>query len=95
MKDEKENLLQEIQCLAGQPYLSDLHLIPFSEDTEKLILEIPNDKYSIDEWKKAASYITDTFCEFEDISRIKEGIIFDKRESWNNRGETFEPNANK
>lgn len=69
-------LLQEIQKAAGCLYLSDLHSpnTTFDQWAEKLIFEIPDSRYTLEKWNKAASYILETPCNFQSIGEAKNRI---------------------
>ncbi|WP_125140508.1 hypothetical protein [Clostridium transplantifaecale] len=77
MANNADKLLQEIQQAAGCVYLSDLHSVKFmsNADAKKGLLRIPDDRYSLDDWNEAVSYVTGTICYFRTVKEARDRII--------------------
>lgn len=56
------NLLQTIQRRIGCIYLSDLHTDIYKEAIAGAAKELLKQKYSLEEWNEAVSYITSAVC---------------------------------
>lgn len=72
---EKRDLLQEIQEKQGTPYLSDLHICTFTEQTKLMIHQMPENRYSLREWNVAAAYIINEVVDLPSIDAVKDAII--------------------
>ena len=74
---EADELLVEIQKAIGCSYLSDLHF--FSRLNNKKsrthILDIPAERFSLQAWNEAVSYITGSTCRFKTVEQAKKKLL--------------------
>lgn len=76
MENRVDKLLQEFRRAASYRYLSDLHSASssFGGHAKEEIANIPDEDFSLDEWNKAATYVTGTNCSFSSISEVKKHL---------------------
>lgn len=77
---EINNLLYELQVAIGCVYLSDLHLTckPLSTQAKAIIMAIPPERYSLDNWNAAVTYIIGEQCCYQTPEEAKARIAADK-----------------
>lgn len=70
-------LLIEIQNSVGCPYLSDLHTDCrlLQKQSKELILAIPPERFPLQDWNDAASYITGERCSYPSVDKAKAKIV--------------------
>lgn len=68
------HLLEEIYELTNESYLSDLKIPEKVINYMELIKGIPDNQYSVEEWKYVFSYIVGRASNCTDVSQIKEEL---------------------
>ncbi len=74
---EANKLLFEIQQAVGCPYLSDLHsdCRLRSKQSKVIVMATPLERYTLQEWNVAASYITGKTCCCQTIEEARARIM--------------------
>lgn len=74
---EVNTLLIEIQNAVGCPYLSDLHTDCrlLNKQSKELILAIPLERYPLQDWNGAASYIKGERCSYQSVDEARAKIV--------------------
>ena len=74
---EVNTLLIEIQHAVGCPYLSDLHsdCRLLNKLSKELLLAIPLERYPLQNWNEAATYITGQRCSFASLEEARAKIV--------------------
>lgn len=75
MNRQTDQLLMEIQQAALCNYLSDITRTPFDERAKELISQISEDRYELEAWNEAASYILGEKCSYQSVSETKDSIL--------------------
>lgn len=77
MSSNTETLLDELRLLFGALYLSDLRNAQYflNANSRVALLAIPENRYPLEEWIEAASYILGQPCRYSSIAEIKEAIL--------------------
>lgn len=69
-----DTLLQEICKAASCSYISDLHTSShlFDRRAKTFISQIPDNRYTLDDWNRALSYITGIQRSYQSVQEVKE-----------------------
>lgn len=76
MADKLNELLEEILKIVGLPYLSDLHYHrqPLDSHASAILMAIPQERYTLETWNTAASYVIGRKCCYKTLEEAKAGI---------------------
>lgn len=71
-----DELLNEIKQAALCSFLSDLHADDFvlNEYAKEQIMQIPDSRYTLEQWCEAAAYVTGKPCHADSVQGAKERI---------------------